>query len=667
MNFLYPSFLWALTALAIPVIIHLFNFRKPKKVFFSNVRFLDTVNKKSSSKVRLKHLLALAARLLMLFCLIMAFAQPYLSESNAGLKTRQVYFYMDNSQSMSTPVLGNATAFDEAYNLVNEIIDLYPRETQFKLLTNDFAPYSNVFKTRDEVKELTTELTFSEKSRSLSEINSRLAVGQLGSDPSDVFIISDFQKSTIGILQDNYASDSINRYRILPISGNASANLYVDTVYLDEPFLFNNEDNKLVVAIRNGGKLDALGALVKFFIADNQYSSASVDVAAGASTLVSFDLSGNFAQTNRCSITIEDFPVVFDNEYYFILKLANRVDVVEIGESSNSPFRSVFANEQLFRYQYFDAGNVDFNAAANARMVILHSVNRLNASTESLTRSLLDNGASLLLVPSAMADSASYSRLVQLPLDFSDNTSQLPLNNVDLDNPFFDNIFEKVSGRYNTPRGVPFMRWPSRGVNLLEFRNGVPYMSAIDKGEGRLYLMASPLTSEHSDFARHALFVPVMYKIALTSARSSDQLSFSIDEGVVSLELDSLVYETVYQLRNESTELVPDQRIVNNRLILELQSDDAGVGYYDLMQGGKKVTSIALNYNKTESELESMSEIELATSLGGQQNVEINEVLSSDDYAEELRQQYSGKNLWKYALVLSLFFLFAEVLILRFL
>ncbi|MCC6723197.1 MAG: BatA domain-containing protein, partial [Saprospiraceae bacterium] len=35
MQFLYPGFLFALAALAIPIIIHLFYFRRFKKVYFT--------------------------------------------------------------------------------------------------------------------------------------------------------------------------------------------------------------------------------------------------------------------------------------------------------------------------------------------------------------------------------------------------------------------------------------------------------------------------------------------------------------------------------------------------------------------------------------------------------------------------------------------------------
>ena len=78
MNFLYPAFLFGLFSLAVPVIIHLFNFRKYKKVYFTNVRFLKELKQESESKSKLKNYLILASRLLALTCLVLAFAQPFI-------------------------------------------------------------------------------------------------------------------------------------------------------------------------------------------------------------------------------------------------------------------------------------------------------------------------------------------------------------------------------------------------------------------------------------------------------------------------------------------------------------------------------------------------------------------------------------------------------------
>src|ERR1700749_1899960 len=91
MHFLYPAFLFGLISLVIPVIIHLFNFRKYQKVYFSNVQFLKEVNQQQSSRRNLKERIILAARLLALTFLVLAFARPYISnKQNLTTGTQQV-------------------------------------------------------------------------------------------------------------------------------------------------------------------------------------------------------------------------------------------------------------------------------------------------------------------------------------------------------------------------------------------------------------------------------------------------------------------------------------------------------------------------------------------------------------------------------------------------
>ena len=103
MVFAQPLFLIALTALAIPIIIHLFNFRKYKKVYFTNVKFIAEIKQETKKRSQLKHLLILFARLLAIACLVMVFVQPYLPSSIRQKKlkgSQAVSIYIDNSFSM---------------------------------------------------------------------------------------------------------------------------------------------------------------------------------------------------------------------------------------------------------------------------------------------------------------------------------------------------------------------------------------------------------------------------------------------------------------------------------------------------------------------------------------------------------------------------------------
>ena len=102
MNFLFPSFLWGLLAVSVPIAIHFFNFRRTKRVYFTNVAFLKAVETQTSSFRKIKHWLILAARVLAVACLVLAFAQPFLPGKNKLGISRQgvTSLYLDNSYSM---------------------------------------------------------------------------------------------------------------------------------------------------------------------------------------------------------------------------------------------------------------------------------------------------------------------------------------------------------------------------------------------------------------------------------------------------------------------------------------------------------------------------------------------------------------------------------------
>src|SRR5688500_18620615 len=102
MQFLNISALWALGALCIPIIIHLFAFRKPQRIVFSNVRLLQNVKQATNSYAKLKHILILISRLLSIAALIFLFSQPFLQKSNLINQIQSVLVYVDNSASMQS-------------------------------------------------------------------------------------------------------------------------------------------------------------------------------------------------------------------------------------------------------------------------------------------------------------------------------------------------------------------------------------------------------------------------------------------------------------------------------------------------------------------------------------------------------------------------------------
>src|SRR5882757_1755887 len=201
MHFLYPAFLFALVSLAIPVIIHLFNFRKYQKVYFSNVQFMKEIQEQQSYRRNLKERLILAARLLALTFLVLAFAKPYIPGQNAvnAGKQQAVSIFVDNSYSMQT-LNREGTLLDEAKRRAKEIASAYTVNDRFQLLTQDFEGKHQRLLSREEFNDAVDAVKISPRSRNLQQIISRqqnLLNMQTGTNRL-VYIVSDFQKNIIG-------------------------------------------------------------------------------------------------------------------------------------------------------------------------------------------------------------------------------------------------------------------------------------------------------------------------------------------------------------------------------------------------------------------------------------------------------------------------------------
>ena len=137
MRFLYPGMLFGLFALAIPIIIHLFNFRKHKVVYFSNTATLKKIEQENAKTKNLKYILILIMRMLFIASLVFAFAYPYNPEQK--LKTDDadnlVAVYIDNSMSIQSQS-SEISLIEDARASARKIVSNISPSQRFVLLTN---------------------------------------------------------------------------------------------------------------------------------------------------------------------------------------------------------------------------------------------------------------------------------------------------------------------------------------------------------------------------------------------------------------------------------------------------------------------------------------------------------------------------------------------------
>ncbi len=666
MTFLYPTFLWGLLALAIPIIVHLFNFRRAKKIYFSNVSFLEQVKESSNAKRKLKHWLVLCCRLLAIAFLVFAFAQPFLPGKEQGMNSRMVSIFLDNSQSMSNTTPDDLSGLNSGIAYLEKIVELYPNETKFRIVTNDFAPSSLHPKSKQNALELATELDYSNLYRNKATLLQNLMPAPNRANAEDIYLISDFQRATFGTGESTLA-DSTHHYKLIPIRYADEKNIFVDSLYLENPFLISGETNKLHVKIKNIGTEDAAGVVTRLFVNGSQSATTSIDINKNTSTEISFDINFELNDINECKITLEDFPITFDNEHFFTLNLLKKINICEVYGPEASPYiHQVYADNELFSFQRFENGNLNYATAQSADLFIFNEVSRLDNSLINLAKDLLSKGKSVLVVPAPNSQAQELQTLSGLAIAPYNGASKLDLAKPDLSNPYFENIFTELDNKTEMPGARPLINWPATGITILKTKNGLPYLSQFNQS-GTLYMIASPLQDEFTGFHKHALFVPVLYRMAALSNNSHQPLSFSTDQASLVLRIDSLSTGGQYKLHKEGQEFIPQQRINGNKLILDIPRFLLEPGFYALRLNGNTKNILAFNHSKLESDPSLLSHEEIQQEFSRFENAEVMDNPDAQSFSQNMKERYQGKQLWKYALVLSLIFLLIETLFIRFL
>ena len=124
MNFFNPTVLFGLIAASIPLILHIINLRKLKKVEFSSLKFLKELQKTRIKRLKIKRLLLLILRTLAIASIVIAFARPTIDSPLpllSNYSTTSTVILLDNSASMNiSDAHGNR--FNQAKNEVRRIL-----------------------------------------------------------------------------------------------------------------------------------------------------------------------------------------------------------------------------------------------------------------------------------------------------------------------------------------------------------------------------------------------------------------------------------------------------------------------------------------------------------------------------------------------------------------
>ena len=671
MHFLYPAFLFALLSLVIPVLVHLFNFRKYQKVYFSNVQFLKEIHEQQSSRRNLKERLILAARLLALAFLVLAFTRPYISNQhteNAGSQ-QVVSVFVDNSYSMET-LNSEGPLLDQAKQKAKEIASAYGINDRFQLLTQDFEGKHQRLLNRDEFNDAVDAVKISPQSRDLQQIINRqqsLLSMQQGAMRS-IYVISDFQKNISK--GQPLKTDTGTHISLVQLKASSLPNVAVDSVALLSAVHRPGESEKLVVRLHNYADEKAEKIPLKLLINCEQKALGSYTIDARSAQSDTLAFSGLQAGWQRGEITLQDNPVTFDNQFYFSFNVKQQMPVLLIDDGiADTYLKAVFAADPFFAAQRVPAGNVDYARLNAYPLIVLSDIKSISTGLAQQLKAYVAKGGTLVAFPSADADLNSYRALLQ-PMNavypeklISEATKVSAIN---LQNQVFKNIFDAFPQNPDLPAVKKYYQLSSgagANENLMQLAGGKPFWTESPSGRGKVYVSAVPLDDDFSNLQRHALFLPVMLRIALLSGH--DQPLFYTLGHDESIEIAPVQTneKQLLKLAKGTISIIPDVRQQEGSTVLYTSDELTETGSYDLKKQDSTIAVLAFNDNRSESDLSYYSKADLTKLLP--KTADILQA-GKGSIRGAISEINIGLQLWKLCIILALVFLAAEIALTRY-
>jgi len=690
MEFVHPEILWALAALAIPIAVHLLNFRRFKRVAFSQVAFLTEVKRDSKAMQQIKHWLILLLRLLALACLILAFAQPFFPPSGAndlGQKQGEgqaISLYVDNSYSMQA-IGENGQLLQSAKNKASVVVEKFESTDRFHILTNNFSGRDQVFLTQEQALERLSKIQTSPVVRPIETVMKRMA-SQLEKEPLRkrvAYLFSDLQESTHRFSSQSSAADTIARWHFIPEFSNASPNIWVDSIWFEEPLQLTERPASLRIRLRHNSKQAVEGLPMGLTIQGDKVAAGTFNLVPGLTTDTALRFTHGLAGIQRGHIAIEDAPIQYDDDLYFGYKVRDEIRVLHITDNTNSAAAQSIARvfqstNNLYRLSTIDKWTP--GAIDQEHLIIVSGVVSPSSGLSQTLATFVNQGGSVCYMP----DRACSNTLFYQAFNAGDSGNWVSesdrVADVNTEHPFFAGVFDNQPERLNLP--VITALWKRTPMALEEVMAstllGHAFFSRLIVGQGIAYFFATSPEASCSNLTRHALWVPLLLRMAERS-KATPLMRGTIGQSnpiVVDSSSDNL--ESVTLTKTGFTSPLPEEnrpnpqswlaetRYIQGKSAIQVQGLELTPGIYDVNFSNETVAAVGMNQDRKESDPRafSVADFEAQWSDWNWPHVDVIQA-SAASLSEVIDRQEKASSLWFYFILSALLSLFAESFLLH--
>lgn len=640
MHFKHPEILYFLFALIVPILVHLFQLRRFKKEYFTNVRFLKALSIQTRKSSKIKKWLLLACRLLVLTFVIIAFAQPFYESKDSKNANNELYIILDNSFSMQA----KGKKGELLKRAVQELLEETPENVNFSLLTASENFWNTDIKS---IRNSLQNLKYSATPFELDNIMAKLKAHK-SAFKKDIVIITD----GIGIDKKNLKNiDLDNNIHFIIPKAVLKNNIAIDSVYIHK---------KVDQFYEIGVQLSTYGD--KFDLTPISLYNNKTLIAKTTVTLDSPKKTINFTipkQPFHGYVSISDKGLSYDNVLYFSISKAKKTNVISIGEAVKNNFLSRIYTAEEFNFISTTLSALDYNKLEEQDAIVLNELDEIPQALITTLKSFVEKGGNLIVIPSASCSIYNLNLLAtnfgNLKFNALENTEK-QITKINFNHPIYNSVFEKKVANFQYPKTKKTFTLSSSYPAALSYEDQSIFLTSTNNPIGKVAVFAAPISIENSNFQQSPLIVPTFYKMAMYN-HNNGITALTIGNNNPHITETILNKDAILTVKGVEEQFIPTQQILSNKVKMSFGDYPEQAGNFAVFNKKEWVENISFNYGRTESDLTPATE----NILSEYKNFE-----SIKSLFNTLQTDRTDNQIWKWFVIFALLFLFTEMAIIRF-
>lgn len=640
MQFKHPEILYFLFLLVIPVIVHLFQLRRFKKEYFTNVKLLKELVVQTRKSSKIKKYLLLATRLLLLACLIFAFAQPFFKATDSNNKNNQLFVVLDNSFSMQA----KGQRGELLKRAVQELLETTPEEVNISVLTNDEDFWNTSVKS---IESDLQKLDYSPIPFSIENTLTKVKSYNSNQGKDIVFITDAIGLNTQAL---DKLPENTKTYFVIP-EAERTENIAIDSVFIAQTL-----ENFYEIGVAVSSNFEEEKSIpVSMYNKNNLVAKAILKLNQRKQTIQFTIPKDEF----NGYVSLNDNSLAFDNTFYFAIPKPKIVNVLSIGQPEKSNFLARIFTQPDFNYQNVTSNTLDYRQIDKQDCIILNELESIPLAMHTNLKKFIEKGGSLTIIPSEKNEITNLNAFLNNfgGIQFVNLQNQeKKITKINFSNPLYSNVFEKKISNFQYPSVKQSFTLKSGVSQAISYEDQTGFLNTIYKNSGAVYVFTAPINKENSNFQNSPLIVPTFYKMGIANDKNGVQYQ-TIGQNKPIIVNAQVSKDEVVTIANEDSDFIPMQQIMEDKIKMSCGDNPKKAGNFNIIQNKKPVGNLSFNFDRKESQLTQPSDESLDN---------INQIDSLDTFFETIQIERTDNQIWKWFLIFSLLFFILEMLIQKF-